>query len=360
MMTSEAILPLLDHLCNEARNSMHAAFGMAEVQAEPVAPAVWHDWLQASRASTDRLLRTIDDLRELVAGPPQVWESAEQFDLTLAAGEVALVLNFAGESNHAKLMVDPKSQPMLICHPRQALEQLLARVLKLVWKLTSSGTVGISVEGGQEDRVCLRIVTPDASAARKLAGWMNATEGCVPRETSESGLILAAMVAGNRLRGLGGSVEYADEAMMIRFMRRKEGQDEERAETEGPALRVLVAEDCDESYALTVLQLRNENVDRAPTGLDAVEKVKQRRFDLVFMDVHMPGMDGYEAIRQIRDWETISGHARTPIVVLSSDDLATQTRRAAQSGCSGFLRKPVRVHELREVLEPLRALHGAR
>lgn len=359
-MTSEAMLPLLDHLCNEARNSMQAAFGLAELQPEPVAQPEWHAWLQASRSSADRLLRTIDDLRELAAGPPQVRESAEQFDLTLCVGEVALVLNFAGESDGAKLMVDPKNQPVLIYHPRQALEQLLARVLKLVWKLTSSGTAGVSVEAAEQDRVRLSIFMPDAAPAHKLSVWMNATEGCVPRETSESGLILAAMVAGNRLRALGASVEFVDHTIVIHFRTHMEGLREEGAERETPALQVLVAEDCDESYALTALQLRNEKVDRAPTGLDAVKQVKQRRFDVVFMDVHMPGVDGYEAIRQIRDWETISGNARTPIVVLSSDDLATQTRRAAQSGCSGFLRKPVRMHELREVLEPLRALHGAR
>ena len=84
--------------------------------------------------------------------------------------------------------------------------------------------------------------------------------------------------------------------------------------------------------------------------------VKRRRFDVVFMDVHMPGTDGYCAIRAIRDWETETGNARTPMVVLSADDIGTQIRSASASGCSGFLRKPVRKAEISNLLERLKAL----
>jgi CheY-like chemotaxis protein len=56
----------------------------------------------------------------------------------------------------------------------------------------------------------------------------------------------------------------------------------------------------------------------------------------------------------MRDWESESGNARTPIVVLSSDDLETQRQSAAQFGCSGFLRKPLRRSELAEMLDRLK------
>ena len=126
---------------------------------------------------------------------------------------------------------------------------------------------------------------------------------------------------------------------------------------QNPLLNILFAEDCDDSYALGELLLQSENVWRARDGLEAVEMIKRQRFDLVFMDVHMPGMDGYTAIRSIRDWETQSAHARTPIVVLSSDDLETQRKYAAQSGCSGFLRKPMRTQDLLDLLARLKTVH---
>ncbi len=82
--------------------------------------------------------------------------------------------------------------------------------------------------------------------------------------------------------------------------------------------------------------------------------IQKQRFDLVFMDVHMPGMDGYSAIRGMREWETQTGNARTPIVILSSDDLETQRRSAAQCGCSGFLRKPLQEGDLNNLFNRLR------
>ena len=121
-------------------------------------------------------------------------------------------------------------------------------------------------------------------------------------------------------------------------------------------LSVLVAEDSDESFVLTGLLLQNEAVWRARDGLEALDMMKSRRFDVVLMDIHMPGMDGYKAIRSMRDWETQTGNARTPIVVLSSDDLDTQMRSASLSGCSGFLRKPLDQHDLMDLLDRLKAV----
>lgn len=355
MITGEAILPLLDHLCNEARNAMHSAFGLMEFQPEPGSRPAWFTCLQASRSSADRLLRTIDDLRELVAGPPARRESAETFDLTLCAGDVATVLNFASEGSAPKLIIDPQIQPLQICHHRQAFEQVLARVLKLALKLAQSANVRISIAQAGDNRASVSIQMPEAARAQQLAEWMNAADGLASSEAGEWGLILPAMVAGNRLRALGGSAQFAGNGLALYFDRQTISTEEERYQTKERPLHVLVVEDCDESFALTALQLQNESIDRALSGVEALEKVRYRRFDLVFMDIHLPGIDGYETIQQIRNWETESGNARTPIVVLSSDDLVTQTRRAAESGCSGYLRKPVRKFEIHELISRLRA-----
>jgi CheY-like chemotaxis protein len=121
-------------------------------------------------------------------------------------------------------------------------------------------------------------------------------------------------------------------------------------------LSVLVAEDSDESFLLTGILLQNESVWRARDGLEALDMMKSRRFDVVLMDIHMPGLDGYKAIRAMRDWETQTGNARTPMVVLSSDDLDTQMRSAAHAGCSGFLRKPLDQQDLLDLLDRLKAV----
>lgn len=120
------------------------------------------------------------------------------------------------------------------------------------------------------------------------------------------------------------------------------------------ALNILVAEDCDESFALSELVLQGDRVWRARDGQDALRMIQKQRFDLVFMDIHMPGMDGYEVIRSMREWETQTGNPRTPMVVLSSDDLETQQRSAAEFGCSGFLRKPLCRWDLMPLMDRLK------
>jgi CheY-like chemotaxis protein len=135
-----------------------------------------------------------------------------------------------------------------------------------------------------------------------------------------------------------------------------QGSPPEPSHQEHTGLSVLVAEDSEESFMLTRILLQKELVWRARDGREALSMMQSHRFDVVLMDIHMPGLDGYKAIRAMRDWETQSGNARTPIVVLSSDDLDTQIRSAAQSGCSGFLRKPLDRHDLLDLLDRLKTV----
>jgi CheY-like chemotaxis protein len=73
-------------------------------------------------------------------------------------------------------------------------------------------------------------------------------------------------------------------------------------------------------------------------------------FDLLFMDIRMPTMDGYAATQRIRELETGKDRPRMPIVVLSAEDLRSQRRQGALAGCSGFLSKPLRKVELLEAI----------
>ncbi len=114
------------------------------------------------------------------------------------------------------------------------------------------------------------------------------------------------------------------------------------------ALRILVAEDSEASFHLFQAYLRGQphSVARATNGAEAVELAASGTFDLLFMDISMPVMDGYAATRRIRELETGKDRPRLPIVVLSAQDLRAQRRRGALVGCSGHLSKPLRKHEL--------------
>jgi CheY-like chemotaxis protein len=363
-MTNQTILSLLDYLCNEARNSVHATFGLMALCPDLSADPNWQSCLDSSKSSADRLLRSIDDIRELVSTEVAMADLGEEFDVTLCLGETIEILNLASGDHASRLILQPPTTPLMGRQDRRAVEQMLTRVLGAVSKLSPKGEARVAVAGLPEDAgVRFEIVPPNSNIALRVADWLNANPEEVHFKDADDVLFgVATLVGGKRIRALGGRAEFQCDARLPMGLAislpwqtdvNPNGGDEP-SEHDHSALHILVAEDSDESFALTRILLQRESVWRARNGLEAVDLVKKRRFDVVFMDVHMPGMDGYKAIRSIRDWETQTGNARTPIVVLSSDLLDTQMRCAAQSGCSGFLRKPLDNRDLLDLLERLK------
>jgi PAS domain S-box-containing protein len=110
------------------------------------------------------------------------------------------------------------------------------------------------------------------------------------------------------------------------------------------ALRILLAEDSQDNRLLVQSYLKHtpHHLDLADNGAIAVAKFRARRFDLVFMDMQMPVMDGYAATRRIRQWEKEIGRSPTPIVALSAFALQEEIQKSLDAGCTAHLTKPIK------------------
>ncbi len=108
-------------------------------------------------------------------------------------------------------------------------------------------------------------------------------------------------------------------------------------------LDVLVAEDnaTNQTLVAHVLGRRRHRVTPVSTGRDAVAAATSRPFDLILMDVQMPGMDGFEATAAIRAHELGTGR-RTPIVALTAHTTASDRDRCLAAGMDAFVAKPLR------------------
>lgn len=84
---------------------------------------------------------------------------------------------------------------------------------------------------------------------------------------------------------------------------------------------------------------------RAVNGVEAVKKVRDGSFDIVFMDMQMPIMEGLEATRKIREF-----NAEIPIIALTANAFDSDRTDAAGAGCNAFLSKPLKKDKLFEVL----------
>jgi CheY-like chemotaxis protein len=117
------------------------------------------------------------------------------------------------------------------------------------------------------------------------------------------------------------------------------------------SLRVLLAEDnaVNQMLAVRLLEKRGHRVTVAGNGRQALEALAKESFDLVFMDVQMPEMDGMEATQAIREKEKNSG-LHQPIIALTAHAMKGDREKCLAAGMDGYLTKPIRPQQLDEVL----------
>ena len=119
----------------------------------------------------------------------------------------------------------------------------------------------------------------------------------------------------------------------------------------GHTLRVLVVEDhpINQKLVGVLLGRMGCHISYCVNGQLAVEQVQREAFDLILMDVNMPVMDGLTATRQIRALPTAVAHI--PIVVLTADVMNEASEQALAAGANGFISKPLKVEQLREIIQ---------
>ena len=107
---------------------------------------------------------------------------------------------------------------------------------------------------------------------------------------------------------------------------------------------ILVVDDNQDNRMLIRAYLKKTSfeIDEAENGQVAVDMFQKKKYDLVFMDIQMPVMDGYAASRTIRDWESVNGNSQTPIVALTAHATREEIDKCMVAGCSSHLSKPVK------------------
>ncbi|HEX2875780.1 MAG TPA: ATP-binding protein [Polyangiaceae bacterium] len=114
-------------------------------------------------------------------------------------------------------------------------------------------------------------------------------------------------------------------------------------ELSGSDVRILVVEDVTVNRELVAALLEDFpwQLEFATDGAEAVRLATTRGYNLVLMDVQMPGMDGYEATARIRAADAASGRPRVPIVAFTAHAMAGAAARSLEAGCDGHLIKPI-------------------
>ena len=129
----------------------------------------------------------------------------------------------------------------------------------------------------------------------------------------------------------------------------------------GTRRRVLVVDDVDENRLLMAAYLKRSEVevDYAADGAQGLQRFQSVRYDIVFLDIEMPVLDGYAAVRGMRSWESQQGHPPAPIIAMTAHQGGEHRRRSDAAGFTHHLDKPVRKREVLQLLDLLAPVAAA-
>ncbi|HEY8941959.1 MAG TPA: response regulator, partial [Cellvibrio sp.] len=138
----------------------------------------------------------------------------------------------------------------------------------------------------------------------------------------------------------------------------KDMREQEDDELTGPNISVLLVDDNPANLQLASELLRglNTQVTQANNGPQAIDACRENEFDVIFMDIQMPGMDGMEATRHIRTLE--QGKRRTPIIALTAHTITEQKAELLIAGMDDCISKPVNESQLAHIINRWASLSG--
>ena len=126
-------------------------------------------------------------------------------------------------------------------------------------------------------------------------------------------------------------------------------------------MSVLLAEDNEVNVYLFQAMVQDQAIELevAPNGIAALDMLRRRAYDLAFIDIQMPGLDGLSVTRELRQLEASGPRARTPVVVLTANAYASDVQASVAAGCDRHMSKPFTKAQLLDALLQLPRLHGA-
>lgn len=241
--------------------------------------------------------------------------------------------------------------PVIVATRSATLERILHR------QLTAYGAKLVRIEAEADAAYAAACETPEALVLCDLAVIDSGGEKLAGAARRSIALVAAnERSALERLRNLGFDgylMKPIRQSTLLRELARMSQKAPAPVAAPGPSpakpiphsataarLRILLAEDnqINAVLATALIKRAGHTVDLAINGVEAVEAVSRTEYDLVLMDVHMPGMDGIEATRRIRALD--GGAAKTPIVALTANAMASDRQKCVAAGMDDFLTKP--------------------
>ena len=311
------------------------------------------------------MVRLVDDLLDASRiSRGQIELRRETIDLaSVVANAVQTARPLIDQAEH-RLAISVPSEPLLLEADSVRLAQVVGNLLCNAAKYTPRGgqiwLIGRRVEDGVELLVRDTGAGIDADLLPRIFDMFMQIESSKPHSLGGLGLGLALArkiveLHDGRIEAISPGIGQGSEFhvwLPASLLRRQPSSSAITPATDGPAAsarRILVVDDMNDALFIlsSLLKKLGHEVETARDAVSAMEAVRRLRPEIVFSDIAMPGVDGYELARRLRQMHESAG---VTLVALTGYGQESDRQRAADAGFDHHLVKPVGIGDLRELL----------
>lgn len=355
----------LANVSHEIRTPLNGIIGMGALLSRTTLDSRQREYIKTIDSSSKSLLALINqilDISKIESGNIAIEKIIFEMDALLQS--TVSIVAFAAEQKGLKLSIhlDPAMPTSLIGDPLR-LQQVLLNLINNAVKFSEAGTILVRVSRVRTDspnpRFLFEVIDQgigiDESTKSKLFKAFSQGDGTTSRKYGGTGLGLA--ISKQLVELMGGHIDiestkkigsrfYFELPLEISRVQSYHAKTSD-IKKENVSGRVLIVEDIqvNQRIIIEMLNLLGLKSKAVSSGSEALKILNEEQFNLILMDVQMPGMEGYEVSQHIRKGDGGADHQNTPIIAITASALSGEYEKCILSGMNDFMTKPVEINE---------------